>query len=167
MDTSATIDLCPSAAAPLPTLTDADAHLLPCRIDLNGVSDQRLYFTPETDAATGVKTAAFRGRELKGEALRCGGDGSRYDAYVVSSQTPSTKWTAEARVEGFTHWSRDADPASQTTGVTKLLHEWPEIAGCLAETVTQEEQEAALALMLKEEDEREARTKAKAAAATA
>eukprot|EP01061_Rhynchopus_euleeides_P034656 TRINITY_DN58518_c0_g1_i1.p1 TRINITY_DN58518_c0_g1~~TRINITY_DN58518_c0_g1_i1.p1 ORF type:complete len:161 (+),score=52.56 TRINITY_DN58518_c0_g1_i1:26-484(+) len=125
-------------------LTHAEAHLLPCRVELDGVSDVSLYFTPQ-DAASegGAKKAAFRGRELKGEVLEIG---EHYDACIVKS-SPDGRWVSAEGLAQFTHWSRDTDPATQTVGTKKLLNDWPVLASELARPVTTEELEAELAAM--------------------
>eukprot|EP01059_Diplonema_ambulator_P020756 TRINITY_DN34653_c0_g1_i1.p1 TRINITY_DN34653_c0_g1~~TRINITY_DN34653_c0_g1_i1.p1 ORF type:complete len:178 (+),score=26.48 TRINITY_DN34653_c0_g1_i1:40-534(+) len=149
-------------AAPTKEYTGADAHLLPCSIQFNGLSDIDTYFSkhvkveeprvngtePETsnndqptnNNTTPVMTVMLRGRELRGVTMSTTPE---YTLHLLKKDPETEEWATEGRLASFTHWSRDADPLVQTVGVTKLLREWPELSKTLATTVTDEALEAA------------------------
>eukprot|EP01064_Diplonema_japonicum_P002046 TRINITY_DN11325_c0_g2_i1.p1 TRINITY_DN11325_c0_g2~~TRINITY_DN11325_c0_g2_i1.p1 ORF type:complete len:140 (+),score=19.68 TRINITY_DN11325_c0_g2_i1:32-451(+) len=115
------------------------AHLMPCTIHLDGTSDVEAYFSKHIQEDGGELSAMLRGRALRGMPLHP--DASQSIHLVRKTESG---WQAEAQLDSFTHWSRDAEPAVQTLGTRKLLNDWPHLVSTLAEPTTEAELQAAL-----------------------
>eukprot|EP01062_Namystynia_karyoxenos_P062100 TRINITY_DN55027_c0_g1_i1.p2 TRINITY_DN55027_c0_g1~~TRINITY_DN55027_c0_g1_i1.p2 ORF type:complete len:148 (+),score=32.25 TRINITY_DN55027_c0_g1_i1:71-514(+) len=120
------------------TLGAQKVHLLPCSISHDGPTDVGTYFVTK-DAGGGEVTAALRGRSLRGVPLQIPEEQQCWVLHSDQAAEGAAEWRAAARLEGFTHWSHDADPKAQSAGLVKLLQEYPTVAGVLAAPVTPEQ----------------------------